>query len=140
MRFGVRTPAGAVRDTGGAPPRVRRWGRWVAWTAVGALLAVVAVAVMQILLQQPVSELEHIVAQVRRLKFVGAGLQASAALLIFLRWPSVATWAARKGILREHEVATVAAARLKVAALLLAYVLLVAIGAGELGRLAAALC
>jgi hypothetical protein len=139
MRFGVRTPAGAVRDTGGAPPRVRRWGRWAAWTAVGALLAVVAVAVMLILLHRPVSELEDIVAEARRLKFVGAGLQALTAFLIVLRWPSVAAWAVRKGVIHEHEAAIVAAARPKVAALLLAYVLLVAIGAGELGRLAAAL-
>jgi hypothetical protein len=139
MRFGARAPARAVRGPEGAPPHVRRWGRWVAWTAVGTLLAIVAVAVMLILLQQPVSELEHIVAQARRLKFIGAGLQALAAFWIVLRWPLVAARAARKGVIREHEVATVVAARQKVAALLLAYVLLVAIGAGELGRLAAAI-
>lgn len=117
------------------PPRRRRWAVWVVWLAFGALITVVAAAVMAILLQQPVTQLESVVEQVRRWKYVGVLVQALVALAIVLRWSAIAAWAARKGVIEEREVETVVAARWKVVALLVVY-LLVTIGPGEMTRLA----
>lgn len=126
-----RDPAGAAET----PRRRRRWGLRLAWLAFGALIAVVAAAVMTILLQQPVTQLESVVDQVRRWKYVGVLAQALVALAIVLRWRAIAAWALRKGVIAEHEVEAVIAARWKVVVLLVAY-LLVTIGPGELTRLA----
>ena len=117
------------------PRRRRRWGLWLAWLAFGALIAVVAAAVLTILLQQPVAQLESVVDQVRRWKTVGVLAQALVALAIVLRWSAIAAWASRKGVIAEHEVEAVIAARWKVVVLLVVY-LLVTIGPGELTRLA----
>lgn len=118
-----------------APPRRRRWAAWAMWLAFGALIAVVAAAVMAILLQQPVTQLESVVDQVRRWKYVGVLIQALVALAIVSRWSVIAAWAARQGVIAENEVGTVIAARWKVVALLVVY-LLVTIGPGEMTRLA----
>lgn len=105
------------------------------WLAFGALIAVVAAAVMAILLQQPVTQLKSVVDQVRRWKYVGVLIQALVALAIVLRWSAIAAWAARQGVIAENEVGTVIAARWKVVALLVVY-LLVTIGPAEMTRLA----
>ncbi|HVR50530.1 MAG TPA: hypothetical protein VMS38_12385 [Pseudorhodoferax sp.] len=117
-----------------ASRRRLRWAVWGAWLAFGALIAMVAAAVMAILLQQPVKDLESVVEQVRRWKYVGVLVQALVALAIVLRWSAIAAWAARKGVIKAHEVETVIAARWKVVALLVVY-LLVTIGPGEITRL-----
>lgn len=122
-------------DAAETPRCQRQWGLWLTWLAFGVLIAVVGAAVMMVLLQQPVAQLESVGDQVRRWKYVGVLAQALVGLAIVLRWGAIAAWASRKGVVAEHEVEAVIAARWKVVVLLVVY-LLVTIGPVELTRLA----
>lgn len=123
-----------------AQPRPKRWvAKILLWTVVAALVIVACTALMYVLMQQPVSQLETVVEKARRWKLVSVAVQALVAVAVVAAWPSVAAWCGRRAVIQQHEVVELVAARWKVAAMLGIYLVLVALGPVELARLAGSL-
>lgn len=127
------------QQPGERPRPTRRSVKILLWSMVAVLVIVACTALMYLLMQQPVSQLETLVDRVRRWKLAGVVVQTLVVVATVAGWPSVVAWCRRQGVIQEHEVAPVVAARWKVATMLGIYLVLVAMGPVELVRLAGSL-
>nr|WP_145550039.1 hypothetical protein [Variovorax boronicumulans] len=131
----MRVPAHRELEPTAPPKPKRRFGKYLSWILSAMLVLLAGCILMYLLLQQPVSQLEGVVNSVRRWKLASVGLQTVGAVAIVAGWPTVCAWCARKGVVEERDLAGMVAARTKVAGLLGAYLVLVAMGPVELVRL-----
>lgn len=131
----MRMPAHRQLEPTAPPKTKRRFFKYLSWILAAMLVILAGCVLMYLLLQQPVSQLEGVVDSVRRWKLASVGLQAVAAVAVVAGWPTVCAWCARKGVIEERDLAGMVAARSKVAGLLGAYLILVAMGPVELVRL-----
>jgi hypothetical protein len=111
------------------PRRTLRQRLWYAAKVYALMIFVACVlAAFALALMRSGVDLGPWTETVRRLRPYGIAWQVIAAAAIVWRWPAIVTWAHRKGVVPAREVDQVVALRPKVAALLVAYIVLIPIG------------
>lgn len=111
-----------------------RWPRWIPTVAVALLWLLLSASVMAMLLQLPESGLVQAVQRVQSVMAWGIVLQIAAIAWAMLNYRRMVAWGRRKGIVSRREHRQVLASRPKVAAFLLAYLVLIPIGPDAIYR------